>query len=864
MTMADNNTIRRGPHRATTHMTKFTLFNFAGKPVSHWSVEAAELNHAKATQQSEAQISHHIAIIDRSGSMWGDITALKQTLEKQFTLDEYQRSQLHISLISYASNGDCKLHFEHAPVTKIMQTNSPMLQALRVISAGGCTGMSQAMKMAVGLVRKDELTGITLHSDGWANDPSPYSEQQAMESICKEVSATSAFVNTVAYRESSDFGFLSKVANLGSGRCTLARNIKEVYDAIYDTSAVLNRAAVPVTVYQPNGADMVVFTSKTAKRINGASGELKVAGLTKEDTGVVYRYHSVTESEYNTDKDSADQTHDAVYAFAAANLALGRLNTAKYALVSTQNQDLAETHAKALTNTQIAALATDLQAVLFGDSKKPATDGRPLNFSGRTSVLKVLQVLDEHRDDIEINLTDLQKVYQRRGVKRVRGVRDDSGNLVTPEFDTELNDQREWVKLGTFDINRGSATVNMTIARPCKLIKVADRSVVAEVAGVKIDKLSEFNAYTLIGDGELNVPALHLSIKDGPAITALNQLNCCSMNNDGDHGFETTINLEALPVIDYGFDKDLSQLGATYNQIVEASVLAKILSAVAKEESDSLTPEQVEALKKHCLSKNLYLNFPTTTEYTDLAQALNDGTIDIRVAYKVVVGNSKLLGASLPSANAFLDRWYEQIEKGSGTVADKATFAAFLDRGTTYRGKSLSARAKPAVTDGICKPVFDDFLGLKSNGSVNRILTAAGSNDTLATLLKDGAAGVLRAKKLVDDYIEDLYQESIIPLVFFVASTGLLPDSVNATAMTADQIAAKYPDLKLGKDEKEGTFFELKAGVILAAFPEKACFSTGRQPVVNVAQQVQSPAKSPTPPATKPAKAKKRSALSRV
>ena len=829
--------------------------------MSFWTADEEKLALSSTAPTTTSGVSHHIRIIDASGSMCGDLEALKQQLEKEMTLDEYKRSDLHVSLISYASNGDCKLHFEHAPITEIMKANSSMIKVLRSISTRGCTGISQSLRMALGLVRKGELTGISLHSDGYANDPSPSQEYAAIDGLCKELAQANVFVNTVAYRESSDFKFLSKVANAVSGKCVLARSVKEVYDAIYDTSAVLNKAAVPVAVYEPKGADFVVLVSPTAKRINGSSDALKVSGLTKTDTGSVYRYKKVTEAEWNKSSAYSLQAGEGcLYAFAAAQLALGNLNTAKYAMVSTFDEELAKAHAKALTNDQIAAMAKDLTASAF--FPKPNSTWTPLNFSGSTSVLKVLQVLDAHREDIEIDIEHLQSVYKRRGIKRVNGVRDDSGRLTAPEFEAET-DKASWIPLGSFDINRNSASVNLTLARPCKLIKTADRSVISEVAGVKLNKLSTFNAYTIVGDGALNVSALKLNIRCIGAYTALSDLGVApkiegSWSSNSAAG--VIIDLSSLPIMDYGFDKDISGIGPAFDQIVKAQVLSKILSAAAKEESDNLTKEQIEALKKHCLSKSLNLNFPTTTEYTDLQKALADGTVDIRTSYRVDVGNQELLGTSaIPSANAFLDRMYEQVEKGSGKVADKATFGAFFDRGTTYRFTGLSKKSKPAATDAILQPVFDDFLGVKANGSVNDILKAAGSQDTLASMLKDGAAGVIRNKKLVDEYVNDLYLANIVPLVFYIGATGLVPDQIEAPAQSVDKIQAKYPGLKLDKDAKEGLFFEIGKNLLLAVYAENAYYSVDKtaQPSIpaHQASKVATPASAPL---------RKRSALAQV
>ena len=69
-----------------------------------------------------------------------------------------------------------------------------------------------------------------------------------------------------------------------------------------------------------------------------------------------------------------------------------------------------------------------------------------------------------------------------------------------------------------------------------------------------------------------------------------------------------------------------------------------------------------------------------------------------------------------------------------------------------------------------------------------------------------------------------VFSEKLSALVFYVGATGLLPDEVDVKALSADQLATKYPDLALSKDEKEGTFFEL-GDTILSVYAKTEYFS---------------------------------------
>src|SRR5207248_744399 len=170
------------------------------------------------------------------------------------------------------------------------------------------------------------------------------------------------FVNTIAYSDYSDFRLLSRVANAGSGACVKAGKIGDVYSSLYSSTKTLGGAVTPpVELPLEKGFDYQVFVSRSAGRVLGSDGTLSVRGLKADDDATIYRFRKLSKEEYAKLKDvPEEQTSEAVFAFAKANLAEGNLNTAKYALASTFDATLVGAHAKALTNNQVAALAQDL------------------------------------------------------------------------------------------------------------------------------------------------------------------------------------------------------------------------------------------------------------------------------------------------------------------------------------------------------------------------------------------------------------------------------------------------------------------------------------------------------------------------
>jgi Mg-chelatase subunit ChlD len=808
--------------------TKFTLYNFAGKEKAYYLVDRVNLER-KPGDISQKAVAHSIIIIDRSGSMSCDIQALKETLIKLLTLDEYINYQLLITLISYSSKGDVTCHFQRIPIQEVMKPSSPYVEEIKRIQATYLTCISQAMQMAKSLIQEGELTAITLHSDGYANDTSPSAEAKALEAICEELKSMDVFVNTIAYSNASDFKLLSKIANAVSGLCIQAGDVREVYDAIYSTAKLLGGSVAPA-IEEPLAADYTyqVLLSTSAKKINGKAGTLKIFGLKPDDEFIIYKYKQITKEAYEQLNVPVAQNDQSVYAFAKANLVEGNLNTAKYAIASTFDATLTERHAKALTNEQVADFAQDIDIALFYPNilrEHEILDKVKVN--ERISLLELIKILEEHHSSIILNIEHLQNNYQRKGIKRVKGCRDGNGNLIKPWLRTEYIDKAGYVGMGSFEINHNTATINMLITRKVRLVKAEDKTRIIDVAGLLMNDLATFNNYTIVSDGEVNVKSLKVKISSKKAFDVLKQKGV--LEKDGspaeefDFRTEYIIKLENLPLVP--FDGQYSNIDGLFYELAEIKVLSSIISAHLREESDIFLAEQLEELKKHYISKNLYINFPTTNEYDDIKEALINGTLDSRVSYKIDIGSKDILNLSkLHTANKFLDRMYQLYDKETGEIFQKPAFDLAFNENIAFTHKQLSSRTKITKVDEFMKPIFDDFLGLEKNGRVTAILAKVGA-ENLVRVLQDKCNGKPVSKEEMVDaftaantklvaYGERIYRDKICPLVFYIGSTGLLPDEMSAVASTAEELAAKYLNLQFSKDEIEGTFFEVGESII--------------------------------------------------
>jgi len=825
---------------------KFALHNYGGSPVKFFTVAAQD---AKPPAGAAAKApSHHIAMLDVSGSMWGELDAVKSIIEKVFTAEEFNDPAMKITLITYSSHGDCRTHFERVTVEDVLAPNSPHLTEIRNLRVRGLTGISQALQAAELLIDDKEVTCLSLHTDGYANDPSPYSEAQHIVGVVEALEKhPNAFCNTVGYRSYCDFALLGAIANRLSGKAMQANNAREVYAALHDTQTLLAGQMSPVIEAGIGDFDFLTFVSYKAKKVLGSDTSLTIRGLASDDDATVYRYKEVTEAEYAAAAGPVcgDQhtNLDPILAYCRAQIALGNLNAAKYAMISTRITNLIGQHSRALVASEVAAMAAAVEGHLFGMFTAMWSPDYGLGATG-PSLLSVLGVLNDYKGSLRLNVTELLKGYRRRGLKRVAGVRNDKGEIEAPVVRLLTDPDQTAVQVVSIDINRDTATVNIKTIQDGVLVSnrpidpntghKAGKLGIGEVAGIKLD-LKDFRNYTLVGDGRVTVPVLKLRTSDKRCFAALKTLG--AVTGEFDPSSEFKIRLDQMPLVDY--DQNFGTIDRkAFETLAQLTVFQKILSGLTAGTSEALTDEQIAALKDHYITPALYFSPPTTTPYTDLKDALSAGEVDTYLSYKVKVGTPEITNlGKLKSGNAYLQRRFT-LHGADGVEVPKPTLSDWWADGNTWAIKVLSARTKLDGVDELSYPIYEAFLGLGDRSVLRSLLAGADwdsadiaefedvldggvSQDSAITLFKGMLQGVNVA-------IDRIYQETLTPLAFYIGATGLVPDSLGMTAMTADQLVEKRPDVKLSKDEKEGTFYELPGPLLLGVFTEAQHFSTER------------------------------------
>lgn len=794
-----------------TNEVKFALYGYNGKPKGFYIARPTLL----PTPPVSSEMGHHIVIIDRSGSMWGSpITETKVMVEKVFTLEEYNDSELLVSLISYSSNGDYTVHFERIAVSEVMKPGSAHVENIRKIQATYLTCASQALDYAKTLVRPDETTAISLHTDGYFNDASPATEARKIDGfIASMQDVKNVFVNTIAYGY-ADTGILMKLANALSGKCIPAKTVKGVYDALHDTTALLAGRSTPPMTIEIDGADYQALVSVSARKVNGTTTDLKVRGLKNTDDVTIWRYRKVTEEKWNesalavAEKDGLQP----VYAFIRSKLAEGQVNTAKYALMATRNLPLIEVHAKALTVEQRAAFAMDVESYLVGEQTCFLWGTSYGMDMSKASVLEVCTLLGNNRDSWLLDLPEFMKGYRKRGLKRIAGKWDkETGKLVLPATKLVPNDTAEIVSVSSFRLNNDTANLNMLVYRDADLCDYGTGKVNRVVAGKKLD-MKELRSYTLVGDGAVNALTLPIRIANKSVFASLASTGVVSGDYSPTQRYD--IALSELPVLSY--DMDFGVPSGVYEKMLGLKVLSSLYAACLPDgvKGEAWTPEQLLELESKNLTSGLNYSPSTSNPYTDLEEAIRKGEVDTRTSYTIEVMNKEIAGLKqLYSANEYLNRRFtvtlpnpgdKELAKGESWLK-KATLVDALSEGAVVKEKVLTAKVAAGLDaiDALTMPVFSGFF---ANPFPTKEVMA-------------------ESKRSADWELEKLHAE-LRPIGFYIGATGLIPEAWgDVAALTGEKIVEKYPALSLSKAQKEATFFEVGA-TIVAVYATNVNFST--------------------------------------
>lgn len=756
----------------------------------------------------EKEVTHHVFVVDRSGSMWGDIEGLKSSIEQVFAAESLLNGEVETSLISFSSHKDVTLHWSHVSADKVVELNGPYIKELRGIQATYLTGISQGLELALNQVKPGQTTGITLFTDGYANDPSSSAETKAIREFVEKVKENhpNVFVNTIGYRDWCDWTLMEHVANSLSGKCLKAKNFKDVLAAMKDTQALLSGSVLPSIKVNGEEGYSIVAVNQTTGQVNSSKpGEgISLRGVGSEDRLIVYKVLK-SEKTYNIPKGVHVLAQDSYWvagALAKAYLGMGDIRTSKEVLFSSGNKTLWENHQSAMTPSTVAALSADLTEWVKKGNDEGYETGR--NVRPPHNIYDLARTINSlPPKSIGIDKDEFYKNYRRRSIKKVPGVRNADGSLTAPDAELVPREgSRVYVK--NIEFNTSDASVQVNTEQAVWVKRNSDGKVFHEVDFVSLENLRDYRSYTLISSGERNVEFLPLEVYNKAAWETLARFVAPNEAKNFEPGKKMKIFMKRFRVESEDCPSAEEILGGVKSRNL-AVAKVKILSAMQDKVSASpYTPGQVESLKALHLSPSLYFSAPSTVHYTDKDEAVKAGKIDSFTRYKVNFGTLSVLDTGeFRSGNAFLQRRYEVTDISGGKI-EKPNLSGYL-RGDQYKVKP-PGKAKDTAADSIMAEISDGILlqERKDNGWISSELETAESEVESCNM-------------------------KLQSLVMEIGCTGMLPVGIEslATRYEPEAFSAKY-GVKLGKDQKEGVFYVIPVAgeeLVVSVVPETSWYT---------------------------------------
>lgn len=746
------------------------------------------------------EVGHHAVIVDRSGSMYGDIHSVREVIKQVFAVESVMAGETLTSLYSFSSHGDVTRHWTGVKADDVVQVSGPYMKQIDSIRSTCYTGISQAFEMALKDVDKNVTTGITLMTDGYANDPSAHKENEAIMAFIAKVKQEypRVFVNVIGYRDWCDWVLMGRIANELSGKCIKAKSVKDVYAAMRDTQELVSGGTRPVLEFTDNSNAMLMVVNKTTGQVNAGSNLLRVSGVGADSELVAYKveFKAPDASAPKGSKSLKPEDGWLMGALALSFYNTNSLRRAKEVLMASGNKTLWEEYATAMSPSSLGEMAT----ALLGWVKQGTNDGFTMgkNVKPSANLFDFGELVNKlPRRSLGLNLTELFTGYTRRSIKKLMGTRLPDGTVLNPRAEGD-GVGRCYVK--SIDFNKSDASVQVTTIRDLKVRKFGSHEVVDEVKFISLSDIKEFRSYTVLSSGEANVKDIPFEVYNKAAYDAI------SAFVKKPAPFTPGMTLK-VPMKQFSLESDNiptpEEMLKAATDFFTQSIRQRLAKAMySKEAGSPMSAEQLAALSELHITPGMNFSPPTTNHYTDIKEAASQGEIDAFTRYNVYVGLTTLLTTEdLYSGNEFLKKAYE-VKNSSGEVDKKPTLLGY-QAGDTYTPKP---QKKTDMAFDIAKQVFESFFS-KSGERMSNAAIGAIMNES-----EEAAEEALTVFK---------------KLSLEVGCTGLLPLDLEAQAKryNAEEFT-KATGIKLPKAQTEGMFYVFPNNLVVSIIPTTEWFTT--------------------------------------
>lgn len=578
----------------------------------------------------------HFAVIDCSGSMYGDLPQIREQLKRK--LPKILGPKDTISIIWFSGRGQFGTLLEGEPVATLTDLKTVEQAIDRWLRPQGLTGFTEPLQEAVKVVervRKKNPGGVAslfFMSDGHDNQGTRATILRAMESVAEGFQSTTV----VEYGYYADRNLLSAMAERAGGAHIFAEDFDRyapAFEAVMQkrpsgaprVEQTISGDPIGGFVFALHGGELVTYSVE--------GGKVRVP---KDLTTVWYLSATSLGKAQTLGASSKTSTPQLQAAYAAVSLFSVRMKSnVVYALLKELGdvefvesfstcfgkQRYSEFQEKA----KLAAFGTGMFAKGYDPTKLPKDDA--------FTVLELLDLLaSDENNRVLLDHPDFR--YSRIGRGRV-----DASDQLTAEEQTEI--QALTVELGATKKTARIKEINQRIAeitanKPAALVFKADpapngypisslvfnedrpnvsfmvrkpgtvdlTSRIGKSTGTLNENASAFPThvfrnYAVIKDGLINIDKLPVLISKGTWGRLLSVLPSGVISASGDESDSVTavINLRALPVINRNMVKDVSakQFFQLQYDLLVAQAEQKVYNSYVKE---LLPKERSEGLKE--------------------------------------------------------------------------------------------------------------------------------------------------------------------------------------------------------------------------------------------------------------------------
>lgn len=652
---------------------KFSKFKatISGEDIN---VIVASTEHAQSTELKPVTITHHILLIDRSGSMYGELNRLLDQVNE--TIDNISSQDL-LSVLWYSGPGQFQTVVKGAKAGSDIKTEINKLR--RTV---GSTCFSEPLKAANDLVKEFasivHQTNLLLFTDG---QPCVYwsvaeEETRSKAAVAEMAKNGLSSMTCIGYGNYYNRRFLIEVADeTDHGQIMHNSRIDEFLDTFRQSvGAASDLVKKRLAISSMQTADYLYLTDKTIN-LSQEVNEINLDSISTTRNDFYIISPSSLECMVNEEgedphhftstikaKTTDDEKQNFFYGYASKLYYYGKRLKALDIIVSNcKDKYLANKMVNAFTNAEVAETQKALDEAVFDKSKRLLEGKCPPGFLPAKDALCVMDVFNKLFDHdgmvYYIPFSNNVEKYKRIG-KKV----EDKESIFTPSENEVRMPISEFIWASDKSNLSILFSIPGTVKLNAKMVKDANKGATKKLGTTFPAKI--YNTHAIIKDGTLNRGQIEFLMDDDThlKLAAMGVAMTVIPDTSGTNLVRVVVDLSKLPVINQTYidnSKDMNFIFDIVKANIELQCKQNVLNREIKKvyQADTslqktgifeeLTEDQISVLKDHGITDQ--------GVYSGLDNQVNTDNPD---SYEIKVLNFGIEGQkSVPTAKQFEDAY---------------------------------------------------------------------------------------------------------------------------------------------------------------------------------------------------------------